>query len=260
MTRRQLLLCLLLPLGLTACATSPSDPVVLDRLDTLERSMTELCAYRDTRSEAQFAGLGRVQELVTEIHGHVLADARSRQGAAQRECARASLDTGEKLVLGRAEWVGMPGFGSYFKARLDTGANTSSLSATDITRFERDGENWVRFRLAVTEDDSVVPDVLGKEFEARVVRQVRIVQASGADRRPVVRLPLTLGPIEQQVEFTLNDRSHLTYPVLLGRRFMLDIAVIDISRAYTHPRPEFAGGEPASEAADEQDDGDLDEE
>lgn len=62
-------------------------------------------------------------------------------------------------------------------------------------------------------------------------------------------MPLSLGPIEQNAEFSLNDRSHLTYPVLLGRRFMMDIAVTDISQNYSSPRPEFPGGEPAASAA-----------
>lgn len=256
--------CLIL-LALAACSTTPpaSDtPEVLSRLDALERSVQDWCAYRDVRTEAQFAGLGKVQELVSEVHHHVVTDATRRQHASARECTpAASAGVGDKLVLGRAEWVGLPSLGSYFKARLDTGANTSSLSAKDIRPFERDGENWVRFRLAVDEKDAVVPAVLKQEFEARVVRQVRIVQASGSDRRPVVSLPLTLGQIEQSVEFTLNDRSHLTYPVLLGRRFMMDIAVIDISQNYLHPRPEFPGGQPAASAArDQRDDDSVEEE
>ena len=220
-----------------------------------------MCAYRDVRTEAQFAGLGEVQALVTEVHQNLVGKGSNRQRSTARECApSAYADIGDKLVLGRAEWVGLPSLGSYFKARLDTGANTSSLSAKDIRPFERDGENWVRFRLALSENDAVVPAVLKKEFEARVVRQVRIVQASGSDRRPVISLPLTLGTIEQNVEFTLNDRRHLTYPVLLGRRFMMDIAVIDISRNYIHPRPEFPGGKPAASAGRDQRDDDSAEE
>jgi hypothetical protein len=261
--KRTIASCLLL-LFLAACSITPppSDtPAVLSRLDALERSVLDLCAYRDVRMEAQFVGLGEVQERVTEVHEYLVGQGGSRQPSTAPECTPgAGTDIGDKLVLGRAEWVGLPSLGSYFKARLDTGANTSSLSAKDIRPFERDGENWVRFRLALSENDAVVPAVLKKEFEARVVRQVRIIQASGSDRRPVIRLPMTLGTIEQNVEFTLNDRRHLTYPVLLGRRFMMDIAVIDISRNYIHPRPEFPGGKPAASAARDQRDDDAAEE
>ncbi|NLC22568.1 MAG: ATP-dependent zinc protease, partial [Halomonadaceae bacterium] len=68
----------------------------------------------------------------------------------------------------------------------------------------------------------------------------------------VVSLLMTLGPIRGAVEFTLNDRSHLNYPVLLGRRFLMDIALIDVAENYLHPRPEFPGGRPASEAAEDE--------
>lgn len=252
-------------LALTACATPSPDrtaavdaDTVLARFDTLERSLQDWCAYRDVRTQAQFLGLGRVQAMVEELHAHMQAEAAEREHATAGECPPpGGVEFDGKHVLGRAEWVGLPSIGSYFKARLDTGANVSSLSATDITPFERDGENWVRFRLALSKDDVVVPAVREAEFEARVIRHVRIVQASGSDRRPVIGLPMTLGPIEQTVEFTLNDRSHLSFPVLLGRRFMLDIAVIDVGQAYVHPRPEFDGGEPAANAARDQRDDDA---
>ncbi|MFP3387064.1 RimK/LysX family protein, partial [Tritonibacter sp. SIMBA_163] len=71
-------------------------------------------------------------------------------------------------------------------------------------------------------------------IEAPIERRVKIVQASGEESRPVISLLMTLGPIRENVEFTLNDRTHLDYPVLLGRRFMLDIATIDVAETYLH--------------------------
>jgi len=55
---------------------------------------------------------------------------------------------------------------------VDSGANTSSLSAREITRFERDGENWVRFKLALTEEDVVVDSQRDEWIEAPVERRV----------------------------------------------------------------------------------------
>ena len=157
-----------------------------------------------------------------------------------------------KEMVGRAEWIGLPDIGTYLRARVDSGANTSSLSATEITRFERDGEDWVRFKLGLSEDDIVVEGVRDEWIERPVERRVRIMQAAGAESRPVVSLLMTLGPISETVEFTLSDRSHLNYPVLLGRRFLMDIALIDVAETYLHPRPEFPGGRPASEAAQDE--------
>ncbi len=201
--------------------------------------------------------LAELQQALHEIsHGiEQIADRRSRRIQVEAECP--GFETPgieEKILMGSAEWVGLPTLGTYMKARLDTGAGLSSLSATEITPFERDGENWVRFNLALIDEDSVVENIRSQPFEVRIDRYVRVVQANATERRPVVRLPMTLGPVEQTVEFTLNDRRHLAFPVLLGRRFMMDIAIIDVSQTYLHPRPEFPGGEPAEAAAQDQQD------
>jgi outer membrane murein-binding lipoprotein Lpp len=225
----------------------------------LEASLADSCVSRDAvdQTHAQLiAGLNEQFET--------LRDELRRRDEEARQAARACPPPpaprppvpmplpADKPVLGRVEWVGLPSLGTYLKARIDTGANLASISAAEITRFERDGANWIRFKLGLTDDDVAVDAVRERWIELPVVRNVRIVQASGNERRPVVRLPMTLGGIEQHVEFTVNDRSHLPYPVLLGRRFMMDIALVDVSRSYVHPRPEFPGGKPAAQARRDQ--------
>lgn len=238
------------------------------RIAELETRLVQRCD-NDLDWQDRQARLGRY--LLADVR--VLGDRlREMQDDLQRRAEEPTLVAGQcegvdssqlegKQVLGRAEWIGLPQVGTYLKARVDSGANTSSLSASEITPFERDGQNWVRFRLGLTDDDIVVEGVREGWIEAPVERRVRILQAAGSETRPVVSLVMTLGPIRQPVEFTLNDRTHLNYPVLLGRRFMMDIAVIDVAETYLHPRPEFPGGRPADEAAaDEaldQDDSEL---
>ena len=49
-------------------------------------------------------------------------------------------------VIGLREWIAFPELGMVgLRAKIDTGASTSSLHASDIVPFERDGEKWVRF-------------------------------------------------------------------------------------------------------------------
>ncbi|MBF8221624.1 MULTISPECIES: ATP-dependent zinc protease family protein [Halomonadaceae] len=226
------------------------------RIASLESRLMERCETRLDWEDRQ-ARLGRylladIRVLGDRLHGMQEAlDRRAEEPtlvASQCEGIDSSQLEG-KQVLGRSEWIGLPEVGTYLKARVDSGANTSSLSAREITPFERDGQNWVRFKLGLTEDDVVVDGIRNAWIEAPVERRVRILQAAGSESRPVVSLVMTLGPIRQPVEFTLNDRSHLNYPVLLGRRFMMDIAVIDVAETYLHQRPEFPGGRPADEAA-----------
>lgn len=238
------------------------------RIDRLQSDLAARCDLQQTnlgeharRQEVLVADVREVGSLVRHLRADIerLEHADSEPLVVTQECAADELGLANKAVVGRSEWIGLPDVGTYLKARVDSGANTSSLSASEITRFERDGANWVRFKLAVTDDDVVVDEVRDEWIEAPVERRVRILQASGEESRPVVSLMMTLGPIRESVEFTLNDRTHLNYPVLLGRRFLMDIAVIDVAETYLHERPEFPGGRPSDEAVDDEDDRDDEE-
>lgn len=60
------------------------------------------------------------------------------------------------------------------------------------------------------------------------------------ERRYVVRLPIQLGEFIEEAEFTLADRANMRYPVLLGREFLRDVAVVDVSKKYTQAKPKPA--------------------
>lgn len=132
-----------------------------------------------------------------------------------------------RLILGEKEWVYIPGLEQSFKARIDTGATTSSISAVDIVPFERDGNDWVKFKI---EHDGVN----SKEIALPVDRWVKIRQSSaeGTQRRAVVQAWIQIGELKEKTEFTLADRTHLSFPVLLGRSFFKDVALVDVSKKY----------------------------
>ncbi|WGI27255.1 RimK/LysX family protein [Halomonas alkaliantarctica] len=258
-----------LSLSIAGCAaTKPetNQPLPLSeasfnsRILELESQLAQQC---DTGTELQERQLDQQQTLTADMRevGSLLRYLRQdvQQLEAKREepvIIREECEIDESLttktLLGRNEWVGFPSLGTYLKARVDSGANTSSLSAAEITPFERDGEDWVRFKLALDEEDVAVESQRDEWIEAPIVRRVRIIQASGEESRPVISLLMTLGPIRENVEFTLNNRAHLDYPVLLGRRFIMDIALIDVASTYLHDRPEFPGGEPADQAGEDE--------
>lgn len=137
----------------------------------------------------------------------------------------------EKQLIGEAERVHLSPLDLVFNARIDTGATTSSLDARNIQHFERDGRRWVRF-------DTQHPES-GEElaFERPVVRRVRISQSISDEyeRRPVVELHFTLGSISHTAEFTLSDRGHLDFPLLIGRNVLRDQMVVDVSKQYIAP-------------------------
>lgn len=107
------------------------------------------------------------------------------------------------------------------KAKLDTGALTSSLDARIIKKFRQYGKRWVRF--AVRNPKTGEETVLVRERE----RTIGIVQHEGDNEiRPTVRMAVCIAGIERLIEVSLVDRSRFKYPLLLGRRTLDDIAIV----------------------------------
>ncbi|MEZ9924423.1 ATP-dependent Zn protease [Vibrio breoganii] len=136
-----------------------------------------------------------------------------------------------KLILGEQEWLFFPEFKATVKARVDSGATTSSLSAIEVKQFERDGKKWVKFKPAYA-------GKVGKEISLPIERFAKVKQSSSeeSDKRPVVAIWIQLSELNEKTEFTLVDRSHLDFPVLLGRSFVRDVAIVDVSRKYVQPK------------------------
>ncbi|MGF2736089.1 ATP-dependent zinc protease family protein [Marinobacter sp. DUT-1] len=138
-----------------------------------------------------------------------------------------------KVVVGEVEKLYLAEPGLVYTARIDSGAETSSMDARNITRFERDGNNWVRFDVPVPGTDELVT------MEKEISRRVRIIQASAEDseRRVVVELQFAIGDHKQVAEFTLADRSNLTYEVLIGRNVLRDVMLIDVGKEFATELP-----------------------
>jgi hypothetical protein len=140
--------------------------------------------------------------------------------------------TGGKQWVGQLEKVWMTTLNLALSARIDTGAETSSLDARDVEIFERNGKRWVRFEIEHPEKGEA-PILV----ERKVTRMVSIVQSNSADseRRPVIKLGITIGNVNQTAEFTLSNRSHLDFQVLVGRNILKDVMVVDVSQENIAP-------------------------
>ncbi len=136
-----------------------------------------------------------------------------------------------KMVVGQLEQVWLSGPELALTARIDTGAETSSLDARNIELFERDGRRWVRFE--------IINPATGKaeSLERRLQRTVGIHQSGITEtkRRPVVKMGIVLGRSNQAAQFSLSDRSHLGYQVLIGRNILKDVMVVDVSKKNIAP-------------------------
>lgn len=133
----------------------------------------------------------------------------------------------EKQVVGWIENVAVFPGDLKIKAKLDTGAKNSSLHATQIHEFKRDGQNWVRFELTNWQAQT-------KTFEALVIRTAKIKQhQSKSEKRQVVQLGICLGNVYKEVEVNLVDRSNYNYQMLIGRSFLKGSFIIDSEQKFT---------------------------
>jgi hypothetical protein len=113
------------------------------------------------------------------------------------------------------------------KAKLDTGADNSSIHAQVTAEFERNGKPWIAFDV-----ESVDGRKIG--FERQVIRTVRIKRHAGeSQRRPVVRLTFCVGDIARDVEVNLVNRAKLKYNLLIGRSFMAGQLLVDSALKFT---------------------------
>lgn len=142
------------------------------------------------------------------------------------------------FILGWREWVELPELGvGRVKAKLDTGARTSALHATDIDPFERGGARWVRF--------VVHPEQRSERHAVRaeaVVIDVREVRSSNGvvTLRQTIRTTVTVAGRSWPLDLTLVGRDEMGFRMLLGRRALRERALVDSGRSFTAgvlPRP-----------------------
>ncbi|MDP2469972.1 MAG: ATP-dependent zinc protease [Candidatus Palauibacterales bacterium] len=139
-------------------------------------------------------------------------------------------------IIGWREWVGLPDFGiEAIKAKVDTGARSSSLHAFDLRVFERDGEDWVRFEVHPVQrkrDRTVT-------VEARVLEFRSVRSSSGkATTRPVIVTSITLLGSSWPVELTLASRDEMGFRMLLGREAFRRRFLVDAGRSYCGGKPQ----------------------
>jgi len=131
--------------------------------------------------------------------------------------------------------VRLPGAGvPWIKAKLDTGARTSSLHAFGLEEFSRDGADWVRFRVRPWQDSDEDEVVVERPVHDR--RRVR--SSSGhVEERIVVRLPLVLMGRELRAEFTLSNRDEMGFRMLVGRQALRHGFVVAAGESFLGGRP-----------------------
>lgn len=147
-----------------------------------------------------------------------------------------------KIIIGSEEWCAFPELGvPAIKARVDSGAKTSSIHAFNIQPFRRAGEAWVSFEVHPIQNNRRI--VIRCE---RPVADKRVVKSSSGmgETRYVVRSPIRIGEEVWDIELTLANRDSMGFRMLLGREAMNGRLIVD-------PEIKLTQGDVVGERVDE---------
>ena len=131
----------------------------------------------------------------------------------------------KKIIIGKEEWCKLPELGlPAIKARIDSGAKTSSLHAFNIHTFEEDGKKYVHFDIHPIQDNrKIIQSCRGLVVDRRDIKS----SSGEKEKRHVIKTPITLGDETWDIEVTLTNRDSMGYRMLIGREAMKERVLID---------------------------------
>jgi hypothetical protein len=138
---------------------------------------------------------------------------------------------GQLKIIGWREWLALPDLGiAKIKAKIDTGAQTSSLHVATQEFFERDGKSLIRFTTIPAQGDS--SEIV--ECEAEIVGFRSVRSSTGhSQKRPVIVTPVEFTGESWPIEFTLADRSAMDFRMLLGREALRGRFLVDAGKSFS---------------------------
>ena len=140
-----------------------------------------------------------------------------------------------RKTIGWREWVQLPELGIHeLKAKIDTGADNSSLHAFNMHRFEKDGVPYIRFDIHPRQRKRK-PSLT---CEAELVMERKVKNPGGrTELRPVIMTTLIVAGREIDALVNLTTRDEMTFRLLLGRRTIRNHFLVDPGRSYVGSRP-----------------------
>jgi hypothetical protein len=208
---------------LSACVSLPAADhnkisdmqIVSDRIASLNADLSE---------KFLLSCAEKIDQLDQKVEPKVITKVVERCSSSNKKANKKAKMIAGKLRLGAVEKVGLVNEKVSYAARIDTGADFSSMGVYNPKTFERDGKDWVRFSLQDSESAA--------RFEYPIFDTVRIKESSTQTvDRLEIKIDIEMGgnKYKRQI-FNLADRSYLEYQLLIGRSFLRDIAVVDVSR------------------------------
>lgn len=240
-----IVLCLILLLG--GCSTNKVSPATLALQAELEarelklqeqqkalqgkrEKLKELAADVKSQQKKNMRATKRLRAEERSLEKREAQLKQAKQADASKKTTESN-KTAEKppadiLLVGATEKLFVHPPNIELTGRMDTGAKRCMLGVFDLAEFERDGEPHVRF--------FIIPEEGAEKIE--VTRPIKDSARfnelnSNGKKRPVVRLRVVLGSIDEQEEFVLvEDNKADVSAVSIGRNLLRDLAVVDVSK------------------------------
>ncbi len=134
---------------------------------------------------------------------------------------------GAKQVVGETASIHLAEAGLDFLARIDSGARSTSVHAYDLSLppAGKDREYLGETLSYTVENEQGV----SKRLEGKIVDVARVRNAQGVEYRYVVELTLNWRHLSKNVQVNLRDRSRMSYKLLIGRNWLRDDLLVDVS-------------------------------
>lgn len=134
----------------------------------------------------------------------------------------------KKKIIGATDRIDLPEFNlENVACKIDTGAATSTLHCRDVHLLEKDGTEYLCFRLY--DPRFKIYDRQQYRFSQFRVRRVR--SSNGLlDERYSIKTTVNLYQRKIKTEFTLSFREKMKFPILLGKRFLRNRYLVDVSQ------------------------------
>lgn len=138
--------------------------------------------------------------------------------------------------VGWLEWAGIPDWRiSRLRAKIDTGAKSSSLHVSDMELYEKKGQQRVRFRVHPRQ----------KHDEPSIAIDTEVIESRGVrssngeiEHRVVVTTHLAIGQLPPYpIVVTLTDRSNMQFRMLVGREALAGRWLVDSGSRHLQGRP-----------------------
>ncbi len=131
-------------------------------------------------------------------------------------------------IIGRNELVDLPEWNiTNIEAKIDTGAFSSSLHCNHIEEFLKNDTPWIRFNLL----DPEHPAYNKKLIELPIFDNREVKSSNGqSEMRFFIQTKIKLFNSLYKIELSLTDRSEMKYPLLIGRKFIRNKFVVDVSQ------------------------------